>query len=1809
MDNLVFFNKEGKQLNFNWNSVLERYEGDILFHQNSTDTFKSNSIYTFEKVRGFEFFDDNISLRKFQLFNERGFHFYPGSINYKITKIEPFNFNGGEYSKWIYGDNFSDIFKLGTIIRFNNNIFEFTNPDMPYVIIGKKYGAILIISQSDNKSFSENYNWENPDLYVDIEISNINAIGIYDYINTDTFLGNLSPWNEVDFFERLFTDRKLNLVNNSVNGDKQLTIKSDKVLDLFHYDFRLENVSGDLEVHITLKSGNPVVYEGGLNLVNGRLTFTNGIPSILKIGKTFNIVSGNFFRKFTYGFIENLDDITESRKFISGDLVIKDGIVFECLQDYTYNLGDSPLIDNLDYWKVSKSIPVNEVSNNFNLLYSNIYLDDNKFIFSEKFDSSSIITISKFLERWRDYLKTLKLDAYIIDGILHIDTKYPSDYIDLKFYDDGIEVGKRITSYERVIEISEDLKYNLDYHYSQIKSQTVVIDRLVTKLSIKILNKFYESPIVFGQNSETTIHNTLKNWILINFNELIKLGIRPSLEVKYSNSGLFNSIEFLTDFPNVPIDIEVINNDFYFLDSLISFDLDRCSNFISLNINGRSYNILNKNLNSWLLNNRNVLKTFGVYVKLIGNKILLGRTSFTSQLIIDINVGISTAPGNPNFLIEKLFSGNLGTLITSNEIYYPGGELDNFLDLGLSTGQLIDIIGTPYTYQNTDFKIIYLRGDNIILNYKGPFWNTDDDICLKSPFTPIAFSDGFTQSFCLPQKSGEFNLDQFSNDFSLELSEINYNTNIFYSDILLDISSIDFIDKIITITENSIDIYESKTMIKKSIPFNFIGLNNSKILFNESSGLVIILYGDKYLILDPYLKSIIKFNEDLVSNFIDAQSIGGDIWITFGASGFIIYNSSMNIKTSINGDSWGITFDNSNKVFIQSNSSVKSYNLNGGFIKEYNIPTSNLGDTLIFDNLSNSIFGIGLNNLFKISDDILTIGPPTDNTFNNLIISDGNLNFSKSGNLSNLDRDFNINWSSISPNLYGFQSGNNYTSTICLSSQSPDFWIKIIDSFTGINKFTYQTSHQPGKTVYNGSRKSNLTIVYDKLVEIKQEFVFDFIESEPNKSDIGDGYGTLNSEYIFRPFLWFKAQDFIREPRFGFIGDSDTKLYWRWLSDNVPQFFFYDFSGDYLEKTGPLAYIGENPLDNPVLRREPNRDLEYISDSSKQQTIFDRIDYNLKKIDDLNIDLLSKSLDLFIGFKSEEEGGLRSIMQLFISEDVKMNINVLDNPLDRLYLINLEDRKGLIKLSENSNHNFLNKGFKIGQIVRINLKDLNGKYLSKNNGIVLIINNVFFKELEVSFISGEFVEESNVIDDNIKLIFDITVLDREIGRFFVYGQTENEDIRFKTELANSGKLINEDNLYIFKEWDIKEWGIDWNFLNSKRKEMLMVKDSIYPFIGSYKSIINAINYFGYNDLELYEYYRNIDEDSPNYLKLFKTEIPDIFNNEVIGWKDLDFLRDTFPNPDYESTNLLNLTFRITDSEGNYINNYTLDEVIRKLGGLKKWLSENIIPLTHKILDITGRTDFRSSPSIRHNLKGITIKKLSENLTPVTFKLNELYLMPVNNGSTVYNAVLDFFVLDDIDKPDYFDISIKTYEIYREWSPFKEYSKSDKIFYLDRVYQSAIDFNKLKNPRKYIDVENWIQSFNPNRPFNIYYQPGDLVNFRNRIYSNLGEDSLNPLLSENWVDITEWEEIDLKPIQTIKETRLIGDLSPYNFTIDSNIDPFIYIELTSYNGYGGVWCHKKTYEIRGIFDIGELESFTNLTSKTYRKNFIKKIKIN
>jgi hypothetical protein len=172
-------------------------------------------------------------------------------------------------------------------------------------------------------------------------------------------------------------------------------------------------------------------------------------------------------------------------------------------------------------------------------------------------------------------------------------------------------------------------------------------------------------------------------------------------------------------------------------------------------------------------------------------------------------------------------------------------------------------------------------------------------------------------------------------------------------------------------------------------------------------------------------------------------------------------------------------------------------------------------------------------------------------------------------------------------------------------------------------------------------------------------------------------------------------------------------------------------------------------------------------------------------------------------------------------------------------------------------------------------------------------------------------------------------------------------------------------------------------------------------------------------------------------------------------------------------------------------------------------------------------------------------------------------------------------------PDYFNIRIRTYKTYKEWAPFKSYVLGDRVIYYGILYESVYQINetnplpnKINSPRKYELVDSW-------KSGNIY-ELTSLAEYDSNIYvygaNGSTQSTINPYLDSNWKNITEWKPISWDPVQTISEYRNGTNLLPFNFTIDSNLDPFLVIEVTSDNGYGAVYRDKKNYEVRGLKDL-------------------------
>jgi hypothetical protein len=232
-----------------------------------------------------------------------------------------------------------------------------------------------------------------------------------------------------------------------------------------------------------------------------------------------------------------------------------------------------------------------------------------------------------------------------------------------------------------------------------------------------------------------------------------------------------------------------------------------------------------------------------------------------------------------------------------------------------------------------------------------------------------------------------------------------------------------------------------------------------------------------------------------------------------------------------------------------------------------------------------------------------------------------------------------------------------------------------------------------------------------------------------------------------------------------------------------------------------------------------------------------------------------------------------------------------------------------------------------------------------------------------------------------------------------YGEIVGEDERFNVMLQNMGRAFYQDDSIILRDHDPAEPLPNYIEINDKRKELLIAGEEIFPYIGSYKGLINAIRFFGYQDLRIKEYwlnlqYRSARLESPlqqnqtflNQIKGQQSEgytqsyqIGDVLDNpnsgkyklvqtygpNADGQYVLDVSSDNtiLPSRTYKKTSLFGLYYDINKTTGNDSDygypevvdafQFTQEEILIKMFALKERLKRDYLPLNARIIDITG----------------------------------------------------------------------------------------------------------------------------------------------------------------------------------------------------------------------------------------------------------------
>jgi len=242
--------------------------------------------------------------------------------------------------------------------------------------------------------------------------------------------------------------------------------------------------------------------------------------------------------------------------------------------------------------------------------------------------------------------------------------------------------------------------------------------------------------------------------------------------------------------------------------------------------------------------------------------------------------------------------------------------------------------------------------------------------------------------------------------------------------------------------------------------------------------------------------------------------------------------------------------------------------------------------------------------------------------------------------------------------------------------------------------------------------------------------------------------------------------------------------------------------------------------------------------------------------------------------------------------------------------------------------------------------------------------------LETSEIKSKAIQLNFAIRSEEENTYERTLLIKDkcteaiVGEFLIYGETVGEDERLRIMTQNMGYNVLESDSSVFRDTNIKEILPDFDYVNLKRKEIMLEGSNIYPFIGSYKGLANAIRFFGYDKLQVKEFWKNVDANSPQFGKYIQSNNIALFDPSV----KLNDRQITLPNKRFRKTSLFSLVYRINSIVPNTFDSddlpitkenfdFTIEEILIKLFGLKRKLENEFLPLNARIKDITGEADF------------------------------------------------------------------------------------------------------------------------------------------------------------------------------------------------------------------------------------------------------------
>jgi hypothetical protein len=198
-----------------------------------------------------------------------------------------------------------------------------------------------------------------------------------------------------------------------------------------------------------------------------------------------------------------------------------------------------------------------------------------------------------------------------------------------------------------------------------------------------------------------------------------------------------------------------------------------------------------------------------------------------------------------------------------------------------------------------------------------------------------------------------------------------------------------------------------------------------------------------------------------------------------------------------------------------------------------------------------------------------------------------------------------------------------------------------------------------------------------------------------------------------------------------------------------------------------------------------------------------------------------------------------------------------------------------------------------------------------------------------------------------------------------YGEGEDEDERYRIWLTNFGVKFNKEDALLLKDYDLKEGLPDWQQINLARKQLLVTIDQVYPYVGTYKGLVNLIDILGYRDvLRVKEYWQDSDTASAYYQKYAMVDVTDLM--QIGDSTEINLVDENGQikrGGKFKKTEFLALSYQFTIAGDTYdedglpevieTTDFPVNEIFFKLDGVARKLKEEILPINVLIKDIIG----------------------------------------------------------------------------------------------------------------------------------------------------------------------------------------------------------------------------------------------------------------